>query len=287
MNNTLSLTTSHTLRLNKFSIDRWIEKCHHNLDHLYKLIYDTYKNGYGIFRIGSGVIPFATHPILYGIDWKHKFGYLFSQIANLIHQSNIRITMHPDQFVVINSNKLDVYMKSVQELQYHADMMDLLELDSTCKMQIHGGGVYNQKQNSINLWIDRYLQLPTQIKNRLVLENDDFSYSLTDVMYIHSKTKIPILFDTLHHECLNPTSINHHDAFKLAYHTWKSSDGIPLVDYSSQQPNSRKGKHASTIDLHHFDNIQKILDTVNPYYDVILEIKDKEVSAHKLSICLP
>ena len=101
-------------------------------------------------------------------------------------------------------------------------------------------------------------------------------------MYISNNTGVPILFDTLHHECLNTDNSSHIEAFKTAIKTWKPEDGIVLIDYSSQEPNSKLGKHTTSIDLNHFSKIKELLDSVTPNYDIILEIKDKENSAYKL-----
>lgn len=279
MNISKKLTTSRTIRVNSFTLERWLNKCMANLNDLYAMLQDCHENGYKIFRIGSGVIPLATHEITQGYDWRVIFKEQFDFLARYIQAAGIRITMHPDHFVVLNSPREDIYEKSVKDLQYHADLMDLLKLDTTCKMQIHTGGVYGNKNNSIQRWIERYNQLPEPVKRRLVLENDDKSYSLDEVMYIHQYTGVPILFDTLHHECLNTDHSSHTDAFKRVVTTWTEKDGYPLIDYSSQEPGCKLGKHASTIDLVHFNTIKGYLDKITPKYDVILEIKDKERSA--------
>lgn len=246
------------------------------------MLIDCDQGGLNIFRIGSGVIPFATHKITQGYDWSEIFKEHLKFISDYIKETKIRITMHPDHFVVLNSLKEDIYLNSVKDLQYHADFMDALDLDLTCKMQIHTGGVYGDKKKSMDRWKERYHTLSDSIKRRLVLENDDRVFSFEDVMYIHNNTGVPILFDTLHHECLNTDNSSHIEAFKIAIKTWKSEDGIPLVDYSSQESNSKLGKHAETIDLNHFSKMKELLDSVNTNYDIILEIKDKDYSAYKL-----
>lgn len=277
-----NLTTSHTLRLNSVTYEKWVDKCRLNIQHLKLMIEHCVREKYKIFRIGSGVIPFATHEATSDYDWKTLFKDDLHAIGDIIRDNNMRITMHPDHFVKLNALDDNIYRKSVLDLQYHCDLMDMLKLDNTCKMQIHSGGVYGNKQQSINRWIERYHLLSDSIKNRLVLENDDVSYSFEDVMIIHNSTKIPILFDTLHHECLNTNNINHVEAFKLAKNTWLPKDGAPLIDYSSQQPGGKRGKHSSIIDINHFFTIKQYLDSVTPIYDVILEIKDKNISGNLL-----
>lgn len=286
MNGSKKLTTSHTLRLNNFSYDLWIKKCLLNFQHLYEMLMDCEDGNLNIFRIGSGVIPFATHKITQDYDWRDIFRIQFKFVADYIKETKIRITMHPDHFVVLNSLKENVYENAVKDLHYHADFMDALELDSTCKMQIHTGGVYGNKKESMDRWIERYNKLPENIKRRLVLENDDRVFSFEDVMYISNNTCVPILFDTLHHECLNTDNSSHIEAFKIAIKTWKIEDGTPLVDYSSQNYGGKLGKHTNSIDLDHFNKMKNLLDSVNTEYDIILEIKDKEISAYKLQAFL-
>ena len=50
-----------------------------------------------------------------------------------------------------------------------------------------------------------------------------------------------------------------------------------MIDYSSQEPHEKRGKHVQTIDLDHF---RTLLNKLIEYdFDIMLEIKDKEKSA--------
>ena len=68
-------------------------------------------------------------------------------------------------------------------------------------MVIHGGGVYDDKNTTMDRWIDRFNKLPDKIKNRLVLENCEKNFSIEDCLYVNSKTGVPIVFDTHHYDC--------------------------------------------------------------------------------------
>ena len=115
------------------------------------------------------------------------------------------------------------------------------------------------------------------IRRRLVIENDDRLYTLDDCLRIHEETGIPVLFDVYHHE-VNSSGHSLREAVSLVTGTWKQQDGVPMVDYSSQEPGSqRRGKHAETIDLDHFQRF--IEETEGFEFDLMLEIKDKETSA--------
>jgi UV DNA damage endonuclease len=186
--------------------------------------------------------------------------------------------MHPDQFVLINSPDRTINKRSVRELEYHAEILDLMGLEVDAKIQIHVGGVYGDKPASTKRFLSRYKTLPRSIKRRLVIENDDKLYNLADCVRISEEVSVPVVFDYFHH------SVNYGDnyvdrAFDLFANTWGIYDGIPMVDYSSQAPGERKGIHVESINV---ANFKKFLEESMPFdFDVMLEIKDKEASALK------
>lgn len=163
------------------------------------------------------------------------------------------------------------------------------------------GGIYGNKLESIDRFIKTYnnsLQLiDGSIKMRLVIENDDHLYSIKDCLYIHQQTGIPIVFDSFHHECFGYNADDSkvkeealaQKALQKAMSTWKNNkDGLPMVDYSSQDVGTadndgdlivRKGEHTATIDLMSFKKFLKQTEGLD--FDIMLEIKDKEISALK------
>jgi UV DNA damage endonuclease len=187
--------------------------------------------------------------------------------------------MHPDQFILLNSINEKVFQKSVKEIEYHVQILNLLHVDFSCKIQIHVGGVYGNKKESINRFIERYSILDKKIKKRLVIENDDRLYSFKDCIKISEKTSIPILFDNFHHEILNYNE-SLKEIFSYLVSSWKKQDGVPMVDYSSANIKKRKGVHSEKIDLKHFKKF--INQTLNFDFDIMLEIKEKEKSALKV-----
>ncbi len=190
----------------------------------------------------------------------------------------MRISMHPDQFTLINSLNRTIFRRSLKELLYHAEILDLMELNTYAKIQIHVGGVYSDKKKSIKRFIKRYENIDDRIKRRLVIENDDKSYCLRDCLLVHEQTGIPIVFDVFHHSVKNAGE-KLDQAFALFSKTWKRKDSIPMVDYSHQQPGGQTGQHATSLNNRVFRNF---LCWTEPYdFDIMLEIKDKEKSALK------
>jgi UV DNA damage endonuclease len=246
-----------------------------NLNCLKKILNFNVENNLLFFRISSDIVPFASHPIC-KFNWQSYFKDKFKEIGEMINDSDIRISMHPDQFIVINSNRKDVVKRSISELIYHCEILDLMGLNSTSKIQLHIGGAYGNKNTAIQRFIEIYKKLNSKIKKRLVIENDDKIYSLSDCLFVSSKTNIPVLFDVFHHSILNNNEKNL-ESIEEVNKTWLKKDGIPMFDYSNQEPNSHKGKHAETINLTEFKDF---VNSTKPYnFDVMLEIKDKEKSA--------
>lgn len=277
INQSLDCRSSRTFRLKNYSEEKLKATIDSNLDCLLKILKFNLKNKILFFRITSDLIPFGSHPIM-KFDWQDHFKLRFREIGKFITKNNMRITMHPGQYTVLNSKNRDVYEKSLSDLEYHVAVLDLLGLSPSAKVQIHVGGVYQDKKNSMKRFIERYENLEENIKNRLIIENDDRSYSFTDILQIHKKIKISVVFDIYHHECLN-NGMSIDNLFESFISTWKRKDGHPIVHYSSEHLTKGKCKHAETIDIKKF--YQFILKTKSYNFDIMLEIKDKEKSALK------
>jgi len=227
------------------------------------------------FRLSSNLVPFASHPVC-TFDWQGHFADELAAAGAFVREHHVRISMHPDQFTLINSPDRTIFARSVRELAYHARVLDVLGLDTTAKIQIHVGGVYGNKEKSMERFLKRYRKLDEAILRRLVIENDDRCYSLTDCLSISSRCGIPVLFDAFH-ERINPGGLALTDSLATSGKTWKKRDGLPMVDFSIQETGGRRGKHAEILDLRKF---RRFLHQSKPHdFDVMLEIKDKEKSA--------
>jgi UV DNA damage endonuclease len=275
INLTLKCRSSRTFRLKNYSEERLIETIQNNLNCLAKILEFNYNNNIFFFRITSDLIPFASHPIM-KFGWQEYFKSKFKEIGAYIKKKSMRITMHPGQYTVLNSKNDIVVQNSIKELKYHVDVLELLGLDSNAKVITHVGGVYGDKKNSIKRFIKQYDQLDESIKNHYVIENDDKSYQLKDCLLIRESIKIPIVLDVYHHYCNNKGE-SLEKAIELIIKTWKKSDGLPILHYSSEHPYRGKYIHADELDINHFRNFIK--RTINFNFDLMLEIKNKEKSA--------
>ena len=275
INRSLGCTSSSTFRLRSYSPTRLVETIRQNLLCLRRVLEFNRENGLLFFRVTSDLVPFASHPVC-KVLWPEIFAAEFLNIGTFIKSNAMRISMHPDQFTLINSPDADIFKRSAAELNYHAQVLELLELDLTAKIQIHGGGIYNDKAGSLDRFCSRFEQLEQPVRRRLVVENDDRHYSIADCLQISRRTGIPVLFDAFHHQ-LNSKGEDLATALNGAATTWKKNDGLPMVDYSSQKKGKRSGSHSESIDLKDFARF--IADAGGLDFDIMLEIKDKEKSA--------
>ena len=279
INRTIGCTANSTFRLKSYSEPRLKQTVKNNLDCLRRILQFNLEQRLFFFRISSDIVPFASHPIN-KFNWQKYFQEEFEEIGEFITKNRMRISMHPDQFTLINSIKEDIFERSKKELKYHAEILDLLKLDTSAKIQIHVGGAYGDKEKSTERFVTRFSKLDNSTIRRLVIENDDKLYDLNDCLKINTQTQIPILFDVFHHKLNNSATHTTEDPFKDAIKTWNEKrDGIPMVDYSSQEPNGSPRQHSETLNIEDFNLFLKQSNSFD--FDVMLEIKDKEKSAIK------
>jgi UV DNA damage endonuclease len=276
INRTIGCKGGRTFRLKNYSESRLIDTIDNNLECLFAMLRFNVAHNILFFRITSDLVPFASHPVC-TFNWTDYFSGTFQKIGDFIVAHNVRISMHPDQFVLINAKDTGVLERSIGELTYHAAVLEAMGLDKTAKIQIHVGGVYGDKDASIARFVARYRELDNALSDRLVIENDDVSYTVSDCLRVHSETGVPVLFDYFHHQ-LNSSGETLSKAFTFTSKTWTADDGIPMVDYSSGRGDGSR-KHAESIDREDF--IRFLSTSGNIDFDVMLEIKDKEASALK------
>lgn len=275
INLTLPCRSSRTFRLSSWSERRFLNTVYNNLSCLLRILEFNASHGLLFFRITSDLVPFASHPICL-VPWQRFFEKEFSSIGDFIKRNRIRVSMHPDQFTLINSPDDKVLQRSQRELLYHCEVMDLLGLDQMHKIQIHIGGAYGDKNASMDRFVERYDNTPLKIRKRLVIENDDRLYCLKDCLKLHERTGIPIVFDVFHHR-MNNQGESLRQSLPGFTSTWSAEDGPPIVDYSGQEQSKKPGTHARSLDVNDFADF--VEETAAFDFDIMLEVKDKEKSA--------
>lgn len=261
--------------------DRLVKIIKDNLDCLDHMIDYNIKMGIKLFRISSDIIPFGFHPVN-EVDWRRLYKHELEAIGEKINRGGIRVSMHPGQYTVLNSLKLDVVEKSRGDLLYHCNFLDALQADYRSKIVMHIGGVYGDKKQAKERFVEVYRSLPPNAKKRLIIENDDKNFNIQDVLEIGEKEKIPVVFDNLHHQLNLPEERKTEvEWIKEGIKTWDREDGTPKTHYSQQKIPGPKGAHSDTIHLETFKNYYHQLTQAEINVDIMLEVKDKNLSAIK------
>jgi UV DNA damage endonuclease len=251
-----------------------------NIKALSKMIDYNIKNRVQVFRISSDIIPFASHPLNH-LKWQEIFKEEFKIIGDKIKVNGLRVSVHPGQYTVLNSPDRQIVENAIQELTYNAVLLDMLGVDSTNKIIIHIGGAYKSKTESKDRFINNYKLLPECVKERLIIENDEKIYTPGDVLNVAEELGIPAVFDVLHFKLNNDdTNVSEYECIRKFSSTWKEKDGVQKIHYSQQSRTNKKlGAHSDTIYIKEFMDFYNGLENKN--IDIMLEVKDKNVSAIK------
>lgn len=231
------------------------------------------ENNILMYRFSSDLIPLAT----YKEDWhwweNNDILNMCSKINAFVTESGIRISLHPDQFCILNSHRSEVVQNSIRILEY---LNRLSNLVGNKILIIHIGSTIGGKENAIQRFLENFKLLSSDIQNKLALENDDKSFNVKEVLGICEALSIPMLLDIHHYNCLNEGE----SLFELRDRiiaTWKGNR--PKMHLSSGKTNF--------TDRHHADYIRQIdyetaLKFAKDDFDIMLECKQKELALLRL-----
>jgi UV DNA damage endonuclease len=229
-------------------------------------------NGINFFRLSSSIVPWGDHLDLTQLKDYKEIKSELKKAGDFAKFWNMRLTSHPGPFVVLTSPNEQVVLNAIADLELHGKIFDMMGLSKTPfnKINIHCNGVYGDKKSAMDRFCNNFKRLSPSIRKRLTVENDDKAtmYSVLDLMYIHEKIGIPIVFDYHHHKFCTG-GLTEEDAMKLAASTWP--EGItPVVHYSEPKEGSKPQAHA--------DYIKEIPQTYGIDVDIMVEAKAKELS---------
>jgi len=270
--------TSRTCRLSNATPHHLEELTRGNLGCLLEVLRWNDAHKIKVFRISSGVIPLASHPKAQW-PWRQRLRREVSSVGNFARKRGLRLSMHPGQYTVLNSPREEVVAAAVAELSYHADFLDAMGMSLEDKIVLHVGGVYDDREASTRKFRENFERLPANVQRRLVLENDERSYGIYDVLDLCNSLGIPMILDYLHHRAYTNREPNSAEMKKI-YETWSDRDGRPEIHYSTQKDGARKGAHADMINVKEFVHFINLLPRGS--VDVMLEAKAKDKALLKL-----
>jgi UV DNA damage endonuclease len=255
------------------------------------------ETGIRMYRISSNLAPYATHP-----DLPQFHGQIdecreeLARVGAKARDLDIRLSFHPGQYTVLNSPRVDVAEAAARDVVYQADLLDALGCGPEARIVIHVGGVYGDRAAAIDRFVERYAALPEHAQERLVVENDEISYSVVDTLAIHERTGVSLVWDILHHRINNPAGLPDVEVCRRCLATWPAGQ-VPKIHYSSErvaQPpveqmadgearakrSGRPGQHDDWIDGDDF--ITFMTGMGDTRFDVMLEAKQKDLALLRL-----
>lgn len=209
---------------------RFSDIARHNAASLQAAIEYCAANDIGCFRVMSQILPLRMHPSVgYSVGNLPEAEMImaaFRECGRLARALEVRLTFHPDQFVVLNSPDARIVRNSVAELEYQAEVAEWIGADV---LTIHGGGAYGDKKGALKRLRLAIQSLPDAVRSRIAIENDDRVFSPADLLPVCEAERVPFVYDVHHHRCL-PDGLSLSDVTDRALTTWMRE---PLFHISS------------------------------------------------------
>jgi UV DNA damage endonuclease len=185
---------------------RYVEElCLANIRDLPKMLRWNDKYGIKFMRLSSEMFPFASHAE-YGYKLAPFAGEPLAEVGRVAAELGHRVSTHPGQFTQLGSPRAEVIANAIRDLDYHDEMLSLLKLpeqeDRDAVMILHMGGTFGDKAATLDRFRKNYKNLSPGVKKRLVLENDDVSWSVHDLLPICEELNIPFCLDFHHHNII-------------------------------------------------------------------------------------
>ncbi|KAL8913425.1 MAG: hypothetical protein Q9172_007283, partial [Xanthocarpia lactea] len=243
---------------------------------------------YGIkfMRLSSEMFPFASHPE-YGYKLAPFASKDLAEVGKVAAELGHRLTTHPGQYTQLGSPRKSVIDNALRDLDYHAEMLSLLKLpsqqDRDAVMILHLGGVFGDKEATLTRFRENYATLPQGVKDRLVLENDDVSWSVHELLPLCEELNIPLVLDYHHHNIIfDATQIREGtkdiiDLYPRILATWKRKNITPKMHYSEPTPEAITGRQRRK----HNPRVATLPPCPNDM-DLMIEAKDKEQAVFEL-----
>jgi len=279
---TIDETSSHTLTYTNYKklgnkanekLDSVIKS---NFESLEKILKYNIKNDIIFFRMTSELIPLVNHPDV-NYDFINPYTDYYKKIGNIIKENNLRVDLHPSAYTVLNSINETVVVSTINILEFYQKMYKCMEIDS--KIVLHVGSKIGGKNRSIKRFIENYNRLNEKTKKLIVIENDDKSFNIRNVLSLCEKLDIPMVLDYLHFK-VNKNNEKIEDYIERIFNTWKSD--IPKIHFSSSKDKKNKRSHSNYINVDEFIDFIEKIKFINRDFDIMIEAKQKDDAVFRL-----
>jgi UV DNA damage endonuclease len=282
-----NVLTSRTLKLktaNERGIDYITRLATENVSDLLKILIFNEAHGIRFYRITSCLFPHLGNPKLQGSNYGMDF--VKEQLKNIGQFATAhghRLTMHPGQFVQLGSPNEHVVAQSIVDLINHAQIFKYMKLKPSdgSVLIIHGGGTFGDRQQALNRWRDNFNKLPEDVRQYIVLENDENSYGVDHLLPFCEELGIPFCLDIFHNKISKDRVPITKKLIRRIFGTWNRRGIVPKMHVSEQQPGLKRGAHSKTMDRIPL-YLLRLPSMFNTALDIMLEVKDKQESVFRI-----
>jgi len=246
-----------------------------NLENTHRLLKHNAFSEVHFYRMTSRLIPLANHQALLDWDYMKPLKEKLSEIGDFAREHNMRLDFHPDHFVVLNSSDLEVLKNSLKTLKMHYLLLKGMKIDPTHRCVLHVGGNYNDTEQSLERFIENWMDVPRGIQKMIILENDDTSFTLDDTLYLCEKLGIPLVFD-YHHHLAHHQNINWEENWDRVVATWKDSTLPIKMHISSPKSDTEYRHHSDYVDVNMLFNFLNEIKGTVPEIHCMIEAKKKD-----------
>ena len=252
-----------------------------------------------MYRMATALAPYASHPDL--PQFHRQVEECAAELAAagaLAAELGVRLSTHPGQYTVLNSEDEGVRAAAVAELEVQAALFDAMNLPPEGVVVLHIGGAAGGRDAGADRFLAGFERLSERARRRLVIENDDRSYGVGEALAVARRVGVPVVFDLLHHHCHDPDGIPDREALGLPLATWPD-EVKPKAHYSSPrldvgERKRRVGRrverkpalpdlrlHADLVDPLAFE-LFLVHTAAELHFDVMLEAKGKDLALLRL-----
>lgn len=252
-----------------------------NLHNTLRLLKHSVASDIHFYRFTSRLIPLANHEELEDWNYIKPLKKELREVGDFVKNNEIRVDFHPDHFVLLNSAKKHILKNSIRTLKLHYLLLKNMGVDATHRCVMHVGGNYKETERSLERFIENWMVVPSSIQKMIMLENDDTSFTLEDVLYLCEKLEIPLVFDYHHHLA------HHHNAdwgahWERIVKTWSHSPLPIKMHISSPKSDTAFRYHSDYVDCDMFFNFLKEINGSTPQIDCMIEAKKKDRALFRL-----
>ena len=251
-----------------------------NLERTLRVLHYCIAHELPLYRMSSSIVPLATHPEA-AWDYLKETKKECKEIEKLVKKYSIRTSMHPNQYTLFTSQRPEVTVNAVKDMQYHYDLLKGMGIEDRSYINIHIGGAYGDKTSALERFYENIKMLPADIKCRMTLENDDKTFTTEETLEVCENEGIPLMFD-YHHYKANPGDTPLEDLIPRFVDTWKNTGRPPKVHLSSPKDEKAYRSHHDYVSLEYVLPFFKMISEFTDELDVMIEAKQKDRAALQL-----